>query len=510
MKVILNTCGIVGLIAIFVGLIFAAITGSMANVPAILVIIGAVLDLIWVFSNPSALRRFLAKRTTKYGTNTILMVVAVLAILVLVNTIVARHNLKWDLTEAKLHSLSPQSIKVLENLKDDVNIKCFFRKTSPDRAQVEELLFNYRAVSPKFHFEFIDPDERPEEAEAARITEYGTLFFTCGDNTEKITTYDEESITNALVKITRGVKKVVYFMKGHGEKSFDDQEENGISALKQHIQDNNYEIKEIELFREETVPQDCAVLIEAGPITDVFPKEIDLIEEYIGKGGRFLLMVDPDINTSYQGMLRGFGVNIGKDIVVDRLSRLFGTSPTVPVITTYAEHEITRKFNLASVFPMVRSITADPDLDESTITVEELAFSGPSSWAETNIDTLMNEGIAQFDEGIDVSGPISIAAITTISVDKDTKGRIAAFGDSDFITNSWLASQGNLNLFLNTVNFLAEEEDLIAIKPKDVRNQPLILSRGQASVAFWIPLILIPAFIVFVGITIIVSRRRGR
>jgi ABC-type uncharacterized transport system involved in gliding motility auxiliary subunit len=352
---------------------------------------------------------------------------------------------------------------------------------------------------------------------------------------EKIYTVEEEDITNALLKVSREGKKVIYFLTGHGEPGIDDQGKDGYSNAKGAMEEENYDVKNLLLMREERVPADAAILIINGPKKDLLDDELAKLEKYISGGGKVLCLLDPYSAHSLANLLGKYGVDVGNNVIIDRMSRIFGADYTMPVISGYESHAITEDFNIASFFPMARSV--EPILGPSKgIEVQSLARTSRDSWAETNKE-MLDEGKAGFDEEVDQRGPISVAVVATIDTketqdskkseangveaegeekggektdgeDKVPKARLVVFGDSDFANNAYIQISGNGDLFLNTVSWLAEEEDLIAIRPKAPQSSPVILTATQAKLIFWIPVVFLPATVLAIGISVLYKRRR--
>ena len=153
----------------------------------------------------------------------------------------------------------------------------------------------------------------------------------------------------------------------------------------------------------------------------------------------------------------------------------------------------------------------------------ELAKSSPQSWAETSKEELQ-QGAVEFHEGQDIAGPVPLVVVTTRDVSQENeqtentdgtaaetaqipKARIVVFGDSDFASNTYLGLSGNSDLFLNTVSWMAEEEDLIAIRPKDPETAPLILTAGQGRFAFFLTVIFLPLVVVGTGVVVYMKRK---
>jgi ABC-type uncharacterized transport system involved in gliding motility auxiliary subunit len=477
------------------------------------------------------LREIVRHRGTRYGLNTALALTLFLAIVVVVEALAVRYNVRVDLTEGRRHSLSDQSIKLLRSLEKDVHAVAFYRTDEPGQAAAQDLLTQYANVSPKFRFELVDPDRHPALARRYGITTYGTVVLESGGKEEKFQGAEEERITNALVKLLRTEKHVLYFLTGHGEPGLDSAARQGLSQAKQALTGVEYEVKPLLLLREQEVPKDAAVLVIAGPQSDLLPTELQLIEAYIKRGGKLLVLLDPFTAPALTDLLKKYGIVMGRDIIVDRLSRAFGGDYLLPVVTQYEPHPITQDFTLASFFPFARTVDAAKELPAGVI-VHVLGRTSSGSWAETD-KAALDRGEAGYDEGKDRQGPVPIGAVATIEVSTEgpglrteeaktekaangerptvnqKKGRIVAYGTSAFIQNNYLGLSGNRDLFLNSVSWLAEEEQLIAIRPRQAKFTPLVLTANQARLAFWGILVLPPLAMIGTWVVVFFRRRRS-
>ena len=430
-----------------------------------------------------------------------LLIFIFLGILIIINLIFSRHRLRFDLTATKRYSLSTQTIKVLKNLKRPVKVIGFFA-TGAERDKAKELLEEYSYQSSKFKYTFIDPDRHPLEAKRYGITTYNTIVISCGEKEEKVSSTTEEAITNALIRVTRPGKKTIYFLSGHGEHPIDDIGKDGYSQIKEALSKQGYEVKDLSLFQTGKVPKDAATLIVAGPKKSLLSGEIKALSNYLNNKGRLILLLDPGSGSEFYPILKEMGVKLGKDMIIDKMSSLFGGDYLMPVVVRYnSSHPVTKDFKLACFFIMARSVWPSNKV-EGNIGVETLAWTGRSSWAETDLSAL-RRGSVGFDKERDRPGPISVATVST-------KGdsRLVVFGDSDFISNTYLGLSGNKDLFLNTINWLTEEKDLIAIPPKEIKGTPLILTKNQAKIIFWLPVVIIPGLIFVFGIVVYSRRKR--
>ncbi len=494
-------------------------------------LLGVVALVVYIALNLSSLKRSVSRKSFLYSSNLLLVVVLVLAILVLVNYFFSRHHHRFDFTESKLHSLSDQSVKVVKNLKNDVLAKCFFREGNYSRGKMENLLKNYAYHSKKIKYEFIDPDKNPGLVKRYEITQDGTTILECGDKENRITTADEEDITNAIIKVTREKKKIIYFLEGHGEGSIEASDDRGYSTAKQELEKLGYEIKKLTLALSETFPQDCAVLVVPGPEKDLLPNELETIQTYLEKGGRVFFMIDPETAPGLPAFLSPFGIMLENDVVVDTMSRLFGGDYFMPLVSEYEYHAITPNFRYATFFPYARSVEiAAEKPDRVTATV--LAKTSPNSWSERQLA----EQRVTYDKDKDKQGPISLALVATIKPEEkaeekaeenvetgepqekakpeeldeqesEKEGRLAVFGDSDFAANRYYNLSGNGNLFLNTVNWLTEEADLISIQPKTSSPRTIQLTPSQGRMIFFVSVLILPLLVLITGISVWLRRR---
>ena len=518
----------IGLTLVLLGLVSFKIWPQFKTAALGILVLGIAAIAAYIIMNLAALKQGFRRKSFLYSSNLLLVVVLVLAILVVVNYFLSRHHQRFDFTAVKMHSLSDQSVKLANNLKNDVLIKGFFREGNYSRGKMEDMLKIYAYHSKKIKFEFIDPDKNPGLVKRYEIAQDGTTIFECGDKENRITASTEEDITNAIIKVTREKKKAVYFLEGHGEHSIEENGDDGFSFVKDELGKMSYEVNKLSLALSESFPKDCSLLIVPGAKKDLLPHEMDTIKGYVSAGGRVFFMVDPETAPGLTPFLAGFGFKLENDLVVDTISRLFGGDYFMPVVNEYEDHEITRKFRYASFFPYARSVDLiEPKPEGVTSTL--LAKTSANSWAERQLD----QKTAKFDKDKDKAGPIAIAAVATVkakeakkdeppaktgemkpdekketaSTESPKEGRLAVFGDSDFASNRYNNLSGNGNLFLNTVNWLTEESDLISIQPKTSTPRSIQLTPSQGRLIFFVSVLILPLIVLVLGIWVWVRRR---
>ena len=434
---------------------------------------------------------WLRQRQTKYGAYVAAYVLVVLALVTLANWAVNRHATKsWDLTATKRYSLSDQTHKIVGGLDRDVTVHYFDRKGQFDRAR--DLLENYSHLSPRLSVKYVDPVRKPVLARQFEVESLGTIIVTSGDRTEEANLLDEQSVTNALIRLLKTGKKNVCFVEGHSEHRVDGTEAQGFSGAKEALEQSQYAVRSISLLRQAMVPQDCAVVVVAGPETEYVEPEVEALRSFVMDGGRVLFLLDPGGSEKLLDLLADWSVELERDLVLDLnpVNQYFGADATMPIISQYNSHAITRELSrTATLMPFARSV--EPAEDSKTgITVETLFETSEESWA-IHFTPAMTTITLQRDQARE--GPIPVAVAGTVSKEdggtgetgqgegsgEKKEGRFVVVGSSRFPANAYLSVFANRDLFVNTVNWLSSDEDLISIRPKSPEDRRVNVSVAQ-------------------------------
>lgn len=449
------------------------------------------------------------KRIFIHGTNALVLTVLIVGILVVINYLSWKLGSRIDVTRERLHSVSDQTIKVLNGIDKDIDVLAFFKDVGPDRLEFQELMGEYTGRSNKIKLRFVDPDKEPGVARKYSIDEYGTVVLSSGDQEVKVKVSDpisgdiknntEEELTNALIKISSGKKKGVYFLVGHGERDINNNSDaGGFGKLKRGLEDEGYEVGELLLLRESIIPSKNSILIIASPTKPLTEKELMDIKKYLDEGGRAVFFVEPRVGSDVVSLLKDYGIDLEDDIVIDPSSKMVGGGDVAPIVAQYPNHEITDNFRLATIFPFSRSINVT---DKDNVKSKLIANTSQFSWSERNLD-LFDQGVAKQDDG-DKPGPLGVAEVSEIG----EKSRVAVFGSADFVSNRFFGFSGNSDLFLNTVHWIVGDENLISIRPKVAEKGELTITQNQLTVIFMLTVVLLPSIVLFSGIGVWLKRR---
>jgi ABC-type uncharacterized transport system involved in gliding motility auxiliary subunit len=542
MKHVASYSGALGLGLLAAGLVLRVAQPERDRYWTACLVVGLSLVAVWVARNSSSLMALFGRRSTKRGLNALFVSLVVAGIVIAINYIASRHTKQWDLTAARQYTLSDQTRKLLSELERDVSIVLLDDPTSQQALIARDLLELYDNESQRLTVEVVDP-----EADPTRVLEYqnpaepsitlGTVIVEVGDRRERATAATEPEITNALIRAQSQERKKIYFTGGHSEKSLEDTSPaNGLSVIASRLAESTYDSETLVIARsaiegEIRIPADADAVVVAGPTSDFLPEEIEALDRYLRGGGTAVVLVDPD-NQGESGrlveLLAELGIVLDEGIVMDRYS----LPPVSPVVRSYGRHPIVESFgNSMSLFPLVRSVTRAEEVPEGARIEGLFSTLDSESWVETRIEELETRGGPADDQ---TRGPIDLAIAMTLPVEsglaasgdpadetdpqRDDEGeeeesgppssRIVVVGDSDFIAND-LASAPlvNADLFLNMVNWVVLDEQLISIRPREPEDRRIFLSPQQTSTVFLLAFLVIPGIVLVTGISVWWGRR---
>ena len=511
MSKLLQISGIIGLVLVAFGLIALAVTENPFD-PYVLahLVLGVVCLVAYLVTQGKNFLASFGKRSTKYGVNAAVYTLVFIGVLVVLNVLSTKYNYRWDLTESGAYSLSPQTLKLLGGLKQDLVVTGFFEKGENPRAA--DLVKSYTYQSPKVKFTSVDPDRHPELVKQYKVQQLNTLHIAYGSESTNVTDPSEESVTNAIIKLTKATKKNVLFLTGHGEPKLDDRENTGgYAAAKGALENENYLVKDILLSTQPKVPDDTSLLIIAAPEKPLDQHENEAIDAYLKNGGRILVMMPTAPNDGgLKALLKNWGVEVGDDIVVDQQIRLF-QGPTLgvePIADTYnGTHPITRDFKERTIFPLVRSV--EPVKGGSADAVS-LVQTSDTSWAEKDVAGVFKQGRAALGPD-DKKGPISIAVAATanlkkLGVEKPGDVKVVAVGTAAFANNRYINIFFNRDFFLNAANWLVGQEEMISIRSRSIRSSRVQLTDRESAAIFYFSF-LVPELLLLAGLAVWWRRR---
>ena len=517
--------------------------------------------------------------------------VLILALFVMANYLAIRHYQRFDWTSDKIYSLSQKSLNMIDGITEEIDLVIYISPESPIYGPVNELLSSYAAASPKLKKREVDPAKNLIEAQRLvqrySIERDNVVIVASGDDRRvigefELAEYDysgaqagqpptmsefkgEKLITSALLALVEARKPKVLFTTGHGEASLDRGDARSLSQAKDLLGGDNFEIEEWSSLGKDVVPADTDLVVIAGPTTNFFPPELEVLSNYLDAGGRLLMLLDPVfsrtgtaeasaegsgslVDLGFTEWLDAYGVEIRADIVIDPTSELPFFGPETIYTDAYGNHPVVEALGQRRtrvLLPLARSVSRSDAAPEG-FEVTELVLTSDAGWGETNLAALEEE-VAPDDE--DVQGPVPLAVVVSFevtpseSLEGDSEepaeatadgeptaevtelgdgeedeaqsedgnpleARMVVFGDLDFASDAQVANGDNAVLLLNALNWLVKREELIDIEGRKPEQTTLTLSQGQLSQVYLIVLAILPGLAVAFGVWVYMRRRR--
>lgn len=463
--------------------------------------------IVYAVGNWRRLQTFSKQRSTRMGTNSVLAILLLLGILMIINFLTIRHGSRWDLSETQRFTLSPQTYKVLGELQKPVSVMVFSHEKRPKFSAYRDFLESFTHASPHITVQFIDPEKNPTLTRKYDITSGDTAVFESGTQVIHVSQPTEVELMSALIRVTKETKKEIWVLKGHGERRINDREKGGLSLAKEKLTKQGYEVTDVSSLEMAQESDKATVLIISGPKDPLNPEELDTIKEFLSSGGRLLLLVDPNTSHGLDSLVHQWGVELGPGIIVDPKDRVAQGSPTALLVKTFTEHAVTHDMSVPIILPVSRGVTVK---EQAGVDWEftSLAHTSDESWAEMNLENTS----PSLDPEEDLKGPIILAGALELQNDKTdsavSKPTIVIIGNSTFVSNAYLTFPGNTDFFLRAIAWLAGEQSLISISPKDPALRPFIPNPTQEQMLFAVQVFSLPVLFLLAGITVWRRRRR--
>ena len=531
---------IVGAVALLGGFALWLWADDLRTYGNYLMIAGGVILVVAALFSSVNIREALSGQRGRFAINAILMVAAFTGIVVFVNFISFHNVARADLTASKQFSLALQTAQVLENLNQNVHAVAFFVPERQDQAAnqqlADDLMFEFeRRSSRMFTYEFIDPESDPSRAELYELSQFPSIVFQAEDSGQAVVLnvppLSEQDLTSMLLIVTGEQQKKVYFVTGHGEKDAinpDPEDGQGFAFAARGVLADSYTVDTLNLAQVGVIPEDAAVLVFPGPSRNMSIQEFDSYDAWLKNGGRAIFLVDPPAPNSVRTLLEPWGIAVGDSTIVDPGSSLFGDirSPLIQSGHYNLQTNITRDLDtvlLPQSTPI--EITVEPEKMPPWVEYIPLARSTVLSWKTNSPESetfnpAAGDQIGPYNLGVVVHacGIVGEEIDTVLRVagrsrecvsEEGTRGptTLAIFGDSDFAGNRYSPYSTNLDFFLNAVNYVAEDYDLISIRPKPFAFRELVVTSQEFDFIRFSSWFLLPAAIGMASIAVWWRRR---
>lgn len=448
---------------------------------------------------------------------------AVLAVVILLNLLVnslPTRCTKLDLSQTGIYTIGETTEQVLAGVDETVNLY-YLAQTGSENTNITALLDRYADASSYVHWQQIDPALQPTFASqhgADGATE-GSILVECGGRTKLVNAADmyeydysdcyttgavntlfdgEQQITSAIYAVTREEVPVVYQLTGHGGQSLP-------ATLQNAIAEQNLQLEELSLASTETIPEDAAVLIIAGPTTDYTEADVTLLRDWLDQGGSLLLLTDCDYDTpNLNGLMADYGLSRLPGMVVEGDSNYHYRGYNYYLLPEVNSHEATAAVqNLYVMLPMAEALKTEVVEGVTTQALLTTSASAYNKAAGYDMETTEQE------EG-DETGPFDLAVAATRTLEDDAESRVIWAGSTYLLDENadTMVGGGNSQFLLGCTIWLAGEDSTILIAAKSFESDMLVTTAFQADLWGGVATVGLPVFCLVMGAAITIKRRR--
>ena len=447
------------------------------------------------------------------------------AVIALIGFLSVRFKVEADWTAGNRNTITEASVKQLDSMADPIQFTAFISPSADVRAAIETQIAKYQRFKSDIELAFIDPSTQPQKVRELGIGAAGEVVVEYQGRSENLRALSEQTITTALQRLAYSGEQWVLFLEGHGERRIDGDAPDSLALFTQVLRDKGLKVRGLNLAKNPSIPDNTSVLVIASPQRNLLPGEQQIIADYVKDGGNLLWMADPDYPTGLEPVAEVLGIDWQDGYAIFPDYQLMGTGhPGFFISFDYPPSPVTQGLFDITVFPLVRSISWQAD---AGFVVQPFLKTGPSAWLETG----EVGGNVVFEESAgDIPGPLDIGIHLTrklnppaeeasdAEADEGTEEsakpaepksqRVALIGDSDFISNAYLAEISNQQLGLNLVQWLASRDDQLNIDVPTAPDNALYLPPWAVIALAAVFALLLPLGLIGFGVARWVIRRR--
>jgi hypothetical protein len=530
---------VVGVVALLAGGAMYFTVEELREFSVSVIVIGIVLVFLALVLSPRAIAIFLVGRQGRYGSNIVVLTTAFFIIVLLVNFLLYRNPTRVDVTATRIFTLSEQTVQILEGLDGLVRANAFFvpsdTRSAAAQQQAEDMLNEFTRRSNMFSYRFVDPELQRSVAQQYGVDSFPAIVFEDLEEgtLQNVQSFTEQDFVTSILIVSGAEQKIVYYLTGHDEAgstrdvlSGAIDEDNGLDYAIGGMQRDNYRVLPLNLKQEARVPEDAALVVIAGPKQDLDQEEFAALDAYLKGGGRMIALFDPATPDTFNFLVAQWGIllatrdpSTNKPLsIADAVSNVAGeeltpllqkanvqystsTSPTTKGIPIADQIDVT-------FFPEATAVDRLIPVEETPpfVRILPIAMTTPASWLESNTEEV------NFDAGEERLGPFPVAVVVEAegTIDESLRhpvSKFVVFGDSDFAKNKFFASSDNADLFLNSVNWLADDYELISIRPKVFPYRELVVTTRERDFIKWSSWFVPPVIMLIIGAAVWWRRR---
>lgn len=546
---VIRGASVVGTLALLGALLVFLYEGEVTGWVFALLALGLAGLSVWIIFAPEEVRALLSGRRITAGTTSLILLVLFTILVIVIYVQIDRQNITIDFTSGARFSLNEASLQAIERVQASgltVRLVAFYpREYLRERESADIILRQYDAEGgDSIELQYVDPAEDPLLARtygydglenkvdaifATFVTDEGEPDIV---SVQYIGAADERAISTVLLKMLSAGTGKFYFTQGHNELSITSQADTGILRAARVLDSVlRIQLAEINLLTAESIPEDATALVIVGPSSAFDEKEVQMIEAYVERGGRLIILanppyIDPVFGGANDTLLNDdpltkylwdeFGVRLREDLVVDLESSLDSEFNPIPSFYS-SSNPMMQDFsnNLPIVLSLVRSIEVveQPNERQSRYLREPLMLSSEQSYGESSLQAFQGGELTSYEEDEDAAGPLpmGVAVRTPMQPDApDENTRVVLVGDVDWLTNQFVTNfQGNALFWSNIGEWMTSTEEIpIFDAQTDPGLLPISATQQQRQRISLFTTVFMPLMVLAVGLLVWFTRRR--
>ncbi len=448
----------------------------------------------------------------------------VIIMVLLVNLFVTELDLKIDVSKEGMYTLTDTTRDYVKGIKDNITIYYMAQTGSEDKT-FTEIIDKYANLSDKIKVEYKDPVLYPNFASQYTDESVSANSVIVVNNANKrakyVDNYDmyqtemdyntyqpsvtgidvEGQITSALQYVTTEDLPVMYMVQGHGETAVG-------NTLAASLAKVNVTTKDLSTLTVESIPEDCSILFINGPQNDYTEDEVTMIKDYLAKGGDAIVLADYAAESldNFSSLMNYYGISFVNGIVLESEQGYYMGQYVNNLVPSIKSHDITSSLISEKASIVAPSAIGIQSLDtkRSTTQIEPLISTSDSAYSKIDVQS----STVEKQDG-DIDGPFNLGVVITENYN-GVESKLVVLGSTLMADEQMMAypSIGNLDLMLNTVNFVSDKESNLAIRTRSVTQQYLTMNAAQVN--FWaiVIVVIIPVFVLAFGGYICIRRRK--
>lgn len=348
-----------GILSVVVSLVLLVLVPGSRIFSYILLGFGLVLLVTALIVSRRRVAESVSGRQGRYGANTILMILAFVAIVAILNFVAFDNPFRVDTTSTRQFTLAPRTVEILNSLEKDVHAVAFFDRNDEDQEEsletVDNMLHEFEVRSDRFSYEIVNLDVEPTRARDYGVTQHGQVAFEGVESGavevvlgalfipgDRVADQPDQYFANPLMEqnfvtpmllVTGEEERSVYFLVGHGERNPTSQTEDGYVVAAESLRAEGYDIRALDLQTQTIVPRQTGetegesggenevaptLIVVAGPQKNLLPDEEEALTQYLRDGGRILMLMDPETPESFREFLGKWGLSLGQGNIIDQ------------------------------------------------------------------------------------------------------------------------------------------------------------------------------------------------